>query len=282
METIMTEQPPMLEERIDIALQPDAAVTAADLAALIEETETNIAKAEQSWTVDLTSSPDPEAADQARMYATIAANALRTFLLPKLRARYAQVHEQEVAAAWWAEQEAAWLTKYDALKRERDALAEELPEVYPDAARKIANLFGRIAVNNEALAALHRDRPARLEQHLRSAELHACGLESFSYNTPSLLTSVHLFDWDTGHQVWPPPRPSMASAFAATAMPACDRRFTADWAKDNERRAAAQRVEQQRIADYYARTTKEQEDRENAEARERFLAQPQNRHLGRK
>ena len=59
-------------------------------------------------------------------------------------------------------------------------------------------------------------------------------------------------------------------------MPAYDnRRFTADWAKDNERRAAAQRAEKQRMADYYARTTKEQEDRDNAEARERFLAQRQ-------
>ena len=55
----MTKQPPMLEERIDIALQPDAAVTSADLAALIEETETYIAKADESWTVDLPSSFDP-------------------------------------------------------------------------------------------------------------------------------------------------------------------------------------------------------------------------------
>src|SRR5262249_547588 len=171
-------------------------------------------------------------------------------------------------------EKAAWLTKYDALKRERDALAEELREVYPDAARAIANLFGRIATNNEALAELHRDRPARVEQqHLRSAELHARGLESFS--TPSLLTSVHLFDWDTGHQICPPPRPSMASAFAAVEPPHHSHRFSADWWKDNERRAAAQRVEQQRTADYYARMTKEQEDRENAEARERFLEQQQ-------
>jgi hypothetical protein len=65
----------------------------------------------------------------------------------------------------------------------------------------------------------------------------------------------------------------MAAAFAAIAMPSYGRRFSADWWKDNERRAAAQRVEQERIADYYARTTKEQEDRENAEARERFLEQ---------
>jgi hypothetical protein len=56
-------------------------------------------------------------------------------------------------------------------------------------------------------------------------------------------------------------------------VPFSDGRCTADWWMDNERRAAAQRAERQRIADYYARATKEQEDRQNAEARERFLAQ---------
>ena len=61
----------------------------------------------------------------------------------------------------------------------------------------------------------------------------------------------------------------MAAAFAA-AVPAYDnRRFSADWAKDNDRRAAAQRAEQQRVADFYARATREQEERENREARER-------------
>ena len=48
-----------------------------------------------------------------------------------------------------------------------------------------------------------------------------------------------------------------------------------DWWKDNERRTAEQLAERQRMADYYARTKKEQEDRENAEARERFIAQQQ-------
>jgi len=48
----------------------------------------------------------------------------------------------------------------------------------------------------------------------------------------------------------------MASAFAAVEPPHHSHRFSADWWKDNERRAAAQRAEQQRIADYYARTTR--------------------------
>jgi hypothetical protein len=119
---------------------------------------------------------------------------------------------------------------------------------------------------------LHRSRPAGVERHLHSVELHARGLESFTYNTPSLLTSVHLFDWDTGHQIWPLRRSPPASGFVATGMQVCDRRFTADWAKDNDRRAAAQQAEQQRMADFYARQSQQQEKRENAEARERFAA----------
>jgi hypothetical protein len=276
METIMTKRAPTLEERIDVALQPDTSITSANLAALIEETETEIAKAGQGWRVEQTGSRDPGAKHQAMM-AILAANRLPP-LLPKLQARYEQLHEQEQAAAWLAEREAAWLTEHDTLKRERDSLAaelRELREVHADVARKTANLFGRITINNEALAELHQARPPGMEQHLRSAELHARGLDSFSRDTPSLLTAVHLVDWDTGHQIWPPPPPSMAAAFAAIAMPAYDRRFTGDWAKDNERRAAGQRAEQQRMADYYVRAKKEQEERENAEARELFLEQQQ-------
>jgi hypothetical protein len=272
MEAIMTNQPPTLRKRIDVALQSDAAITSADLAALIEETETYIGKAYQTWkTVDQTSSLDPEAKRQA-LNATLAANGLQP-LLPKLQARYEQVHEQEQTAAWLAKHEAAWLTEHDVLKHERDALAEELREVYPDAASKIAALFSRIDINDKALGKLHLHRPARVERYLRSAEQHARGPERFNYN--SLLASVRLFDWDTGHQIWPLPQSSMASVFAATSMVACDRRFSADWAKENERRAAGRRAEQQRIADYYERTKKEQEDRENAEARERFMEQQQ-------
>jgi hypothetical protein len=115
METIMTKQPPMLEERIDVALQPEAAVTPADLAALIEETETDIAKADQGWAVDQTWSLDPGAARQA-MTATLAANRLRP-LLPKLQARYEQLHEHEQAAAWRAERVAAWLAEHDVVNR---------------------------------------------------------------------------------------------------------------------------------------------------------------------
>ena len=64
----------------------------------------------------------------------------------------------------------------------------------------------------------------------------------------------------------------MASAFAALEPPHDSHRFSADWAKDNDRRAAGQQAEQQRIAEFYSRQTQQQKERENAEARERFAA----------
>jgi hypothetical protein len=187
-------------------------------------------------------------------------------LLSNLQARYRQVRDQEQATAWLAE--------HDALKQERDALAEELRKVYPDAVSKIMDLFGRITANNEALSALHRARPTGIKQHLLSAELHARGLDHCSRDNPSLLESTRLIDWVSGREIWPPPRTPLAVLVAAS-VPRSQYRNPGDWWKDNERRAAEQQAEQQRIVDYYARTKKEQEDRENAEARERFLAQQQ-------
>jgi hypothetical protein len=201
-----------------------------------------------------------KAARQAIEDAAFAANRLR-LLLSKLNVRYREVHDQE--------QVKAWLAEYDVMKRERDALAEEVREVYPDAEIKIVDLLVRITENNKALSALHQARPAGVMEHLVSAELHARGLDRFTRDTPSLLTSVCLFDWNSGRQIWPPRRPPMAAAFATSMVPACD---PADWANNYERRAAAQQREQQYRADYYARTTREQEERENREARERFIA----------
>jgi hypothetical protein len=238
-EAIMNEQPTTLKQRIDVALQQDDPITSADIAALIGEAEAGIAKADEERAVD-------------------------QVLLSNLQVRCQQVHDQERATAWLAE--------HDTLKRERDALAEELGEIYPDVVAKIVDLFVRISANEEALSGLHRARPTGMTQHLLSAELHARGLDSFTRDTPSLLASVCLFDWDSGRQAWPPQRPPMA-AFAATMVPAYGRRCTSDWWMDNEQRAAEQRAERQRMADYYVRTKKEQEDRENAEARERFIAQ---------
>src|SRR5262249_31950805 len=98
-------------------------------------------------------------------------------------------------------------------------------------------------------------------------------LDDFSRDKPSLLESTRLIDWESGHEIWPP-RQTPLAVLVAASVPLSPYRG-ADWWQDNERRAAGQRAEQQRHADYLARTKKEQEARENAEARERFIAQQQ-------
>ena len=135
----------------------------------------------------------------------------------------------------------------------------------------------RIAACDRESAAVNSDASELDGEHRRvpKVELIARQLEQFSSETPSIIANLTLPDWTGSSNFWPPAQPSIASAFAAVVPPHHSHRFSADWWKEDERRAAAQRAEQQRIADYYARTTKEQEDRENAEARERFLEQQQ-------
>jgi hypothetical protein len=232
----------------------------ADLAALIEETEAEIANAEKQRTIEATLALDPKEARQVAAHATFVANRLRA-LLPRLQAHYEQACEQ------------ARVDEYEAaaqvLDEESIRLADALREIYPAAVDKLSSLFARIVAHRGRISALHQRRPPGVES-VRDPELIARNLDRFDRELPSLLTVVHLCDWTNGGEKWPPPQPSIAGAFAATAMPTYDRRFTADWAKENERRAATQRAEQQRMADYYARLTQEQEERENAEARQRF------------
>jgi hypothetical protein len=176
---------PTLEQRIGDALQPDTAITSADIAALIDEAEAGI----HGRSDTIARSESSAAGDSGcglRREST-------RMLLSKLQVRHQQVHSREQATAW--------LARYDVMKRKRDALADELNEVYPDPVIKIVDLFVRIIDNNEALSELHQDRPAGVMEHLDSAELHARGLDRFTRDAPSLLTSLCLFDWDSGRQI---------------------------------------------------------------------------------
>jgi hypothetical protein len=257
---------PTLVQRIAAALGDDK-VSANDLEQLLVETEAGIVKADKERTSDQTLSLDPKAARQAMADATFAANRLRAWLA-KLRERYQQACEQ------------AWVGEYEAeaqvLDEESIQLAQELRETYPPAHNKLSNLFTRIAAHRQRISALHQRRPPGVES-VRDPELIARNLDRFDRERPSLLAEVHLLDLDSGRQAWPPPQPLMAAVVAASMLPASGRCFSSDWWKDREEGAARQRAEQQRLADYYARTTKEQEERENAEARERFAASQRKR-----
>jgi hypothetical protein len=255
----MNREATTLEQRISDAMQPDTAITSADIAALIEEAEIGIAKAEQERAVDRTLALDPKAARQAIEDATFAANRLR-MSLSKLQMRYQQACEKARVEEYEAERQV--------LDEESIQLAQEYRETCPPALNKLSDLFTRIAAHRQRISALHQRRPAGV-QSVRDPELIARNLDGFDRERPSLLAEVHLLDWNTGRQIWPPPRPSISAAFAATLVPAGN---SADWANNYERRAAAQQRELRYIADYYARTTREQEARENREARERFVA----------
>jgi hypothetical protein len=202
---------------------------------------------------------DPKAARQAIADATFAVNRLR-MLLSKLQVRYQQACEE---------------AGVEEMRRKRKSLTRRVfnwpkncRKTYPPAQNKLSNLFTRIAAHRQRISALHQRRPAGV-QSVRDPELIARNLDGFDRERPRLLAEVHLLDWNSGGQIWPPPRPSMAAAFAATIVPANN---PADWANNYERRAAAQQAERQRMADYYARLTKEQEERQNAEARQGFAA----------
>jgi hypothetical protein len=259
-----------LEKRIAAALSSDSASTV--LSALIAETEVAInqaAEAERAKALDPIVSPDAAKAHAAMEDAAFMRERLRT-VLPRLQERYQEVVAQEYLARWRED--------YEALKIKRDELAAEFREIYPTCVSKIVDVLKRIAASEVELSQLHQVRPSGVSLHLLGAELVARGLDNFTRDDPSIVNELKLPDFEHSVQMaWPPPRPSMGAAFAATMLPASDRRFSAEWWQEREQGAARQRAEQQRIADYYARTTEEQEARENLEARERFVAhQPKN------
>src|SRR6516162_253429 len=117
MENAMT-----IEQKIASALSNDA-ITSADIAKLIAETEAAIieadatAETERSKALDPLLSPDADHARSGMDAATFARDRLRT-VLPRLQAR----HRETVAA----EKYARWLPSYEAAKAKQEALADEL------------------------------------------------------------------------------------------------------------------------------------------------------------
>jgi hypothetical protein len=201
-----------LEQRIVDALQPDAAVTSADVAALIDEAEAGIVKAEKEATVDRTLSLDPKAARQAIADAAFGADRLRT-LLSKLQARYQQACEEERVEEYEAEAQV--------LDEESIQLAQELHGTYPPAENKLSNLFTRIAAHRQRISALHQRRPAGVES-VRDPELIARNLDRFDRERPSLLAEVHLLDWKQQP-------PNLAAASAVNGSGFCRNLLASLW-----------------------------------------------------
>jgi predicted transcriptional regulator len=254
-----------LEKRIASALVDNISAST-DLPALVGEVEaaiTEAAEAVRAKALDPIVSPDPANAHAAMDDAAFMRDRLRT-VLPRLQQRH-----QELAAQ---EYHAQWEKNYERGKVEQDALASEFRDVYRGAIAKYVDLFTRMTACDRECDRVNVSAPAGEPRRLVGPELAARGLERFSAADPSIARELRLPDFEHSvRMAWPPPRPSMVAVFAAT-VPASNRRFSGDWWKDTEDGAASRRAEQQQMADYYARTTAEQEARENAEAREHFAA----------
>jgi hypothetical protein len=255
-ETVMSE----LEQQIIAALSDDT-MSAATLAELVADTEVAITEADAAAETAKTAFLDPVASPDANKARALmetteyAADRLRT-LRPRLEARHQKVDAAEYLTKW--------RTKYEVLKSERDALAEELGAIYPAAVTAISDVLVRIADHDRRLSTLHQSRPAGGKGRLLSPELIARGIDEFSRDEPSVTRELRLPDWrNSERMVWPPRQPSPGVMIAESMLPNRDPRYTADWAAAKDAEIAARRAEEQQcIADEAARSAESKREYE--------------------
>jgi hypothetical protein len=212
-----------LEKKIATALA-DKDIASSNLAALIAETETAIAAADQAAeaerdkALDPALSPDPNAAREAVEAAKFTRDRLRT-LLPRL-------HEAQAA-----EYAARWESEYERVEAKRDELARKYAE-YPKLVAQLVDLFGSAKAVDEEVSRINGLAPPGEHRRLRGVELTARGLESFSTADPPIAKRVQLPDWaHSARMAWPPPRPFDPASFAPASF---DRRLSADWGQVQE------------------------------------------------
>ncbi len=78
--------------------------------------------------------------------------------------------------------------------------------------------------------------------------------------------------WEPGRNIWPTRTSGLVAAEFAQSMVAHSYYPGADWWKDTERKETERRAEAERMAVHSAEATKKQEERQNKELREQFLA----------
>ena len=122
-----------LEDRIVAALQ-DPAITAGQLAELIADAEQGLVDADiiaarmHEIALDPVASPDPKKATEAAEFATLVVKRLRN-VIPRL--------QQKHAATVTAHRRARWNEAADLMQTNRDFLATEFAELYPQFLNKL-------------------------------------------------------------------------------------------------------------------------------------------------
>jgi hypothetical protein len=253
-----------LETRVVAALTGDG-ITSANVEALILETASaiadgeNAAAAERERAFDPVVSPDIKAAREQMQDALFKVARMKT-LLPRLEKLSGEVRA--------AEEIAAFTIKRDALQSDGDAIETELVETYSEAARQIVDVFAR--------ASAFRDR---VRQELPAVPSGVAQFRKFAPSVSRLLGDVVLVALDDGrHKLWPVKSSGAFAAEFAQAMTVPSHPGS-DWgsAEVRAQRRKVVEAEQAGIARHMAEATQQQEDRLNAEARERAAAM---RHTG--
>lgn len=180
-----------LDMRISVALQEHA--SSGEIAALLVDVETaaseagNEAERERSRSLDPVLSPrDVAAARNASEDAAFRRDRLQE-AMRRLNICLNQAKRRE--------EQARRQRNYDRVKSERDKLAAELLQLYPEAASRLADLVSRIVANDRAVNSVNVEGLPEGAHRLLSAELVARGLGGFTrdgVDTPRITENLRL------------------------------------------------------------------------------------------
>jgi hypothetical protein len=267
----MIKQQPTLEQRIVSILAHANAGSEAimELVAEVEDAVTLADKnieAERAKAIDLVQSPDPKTAHERVVGAELVRDRLRA-VTPKLR--------EKLSAAMRSEAHERWLSDFSRVRQQLDE-AVTLFRDYRQHAEAIAEMFAFAEHVDEEVSRINGTAPDGEHRRLRSVELEARNMQSFTRDNPSLVSTVELRDWEnSGRKLWPVQSSgSLAASFAGSmAVPPHP---GSHWGDRNdpivqEQRRAVERS-QLSLAAYHDVAAKDEEARINHEERERFAA----------
>jgi hypothetical protein len=250
-----------LDERIGAALG-NGKVASSDLELLIGELEVAVeqadadAQAEREKSLDpTTSAADAHEAAQRASTAELRRDRLRT-ALPRLQQRLAEALRADFADRWGAD-------------------ATRVDRMIADASIKLFNCYRELT---EPLLAALREAEAANREAARVNGGAPDGVHR-RVDTVDLTPVKDLVLPDPSHPGTNlyPPYTALGAIMAASMTAGRDPRYSADWPKAQAARAEAVRAEQARMAEYYERTSREQEERQNREQAEAFQRSQQRR-----
>jgi hypothetical protein len=248
-----------LEQRISAALL-DANAASGDLTILLEEVEAALADSDRAASdareqaFDLFASPDAAAARETMQAAEFNAARLRA-ALPKRKQKIAAAEANEYARRWSADYRRVEAKVAEAARRfaEYSELVAELVAIFREAR---AVVRGRPRQRRGTFGRASSPPPCRTRCS-RSRTLHA--------GRAVIAQTVQLPDCERSNRLaWPPPRKPLGVLAVHGMQVPYDPRYTADWWRGHDERAAAQRAEQERVAAFYRDQQRAKEEREKA------------------